>query len=197
MRRYQSTLFYARNMRWTSQALLAATTQRSTMGGRAWTTLEHKDARVQKAFALWTNSTFGMVVHWTQGQRTHTGRSTTQIGALKQIPCPRLDRLKDAALNQAAADFDLLAETDLLPACQAHRDQARVAIDESVIRMLELPSQAIATIATLRWLWCNEPSVQWREPESTSAVRAQQPCPGLIVQNLNLLDLLSQESMNV
>ena len=159
MRRYQSNLFYARNMRWTSQALLTAMTQRPAMGGSSWTTLGHKDVRVQKAFALWANSTFGMVVHWTQGQRTHTGRSRTQIGSLKQIPCPRLDRLNDATLNQAADDFDLLAKKDLLPACQAHVDNTRIAIDEAVISMLGLPNRAKTIIVMLQWLWCNEPSV--------------------------------------
>ena len=164
MRRHKSTLYYARNMRWTSQALLVATTQQPAMGGRAWTTLGHEDVRVQRAFALWANSTLGLVVHWTQGQRTQTGRAPTQIGALKQIPCPRLDRLSNAALDQAVADFDLLSKTDMLPACQAHGDDARIAIDEAVIRMLELPDQAIDTIATLRYLWCNEPSVHgWNQ----------------------------------
>ena len=159
MRACQSTLFYARNMRWTSQALLAATTKRPALGGRAWTTLIHEDARVLKAFALWANSTFGMVVHWTKGQRTQAGRSTTQIGALKQIPCPRLDCLDDAALNQGVADFDSLSKTDLLPACQAHADEGRVAIDEAVVRLLGLPSYTVETLNTLLWLWCSEPSV--------------------------------------
>ena len=159
MRARQSTLFYARNMRWTSQALLATTTKRPALGGRAWTTLIHEDARVLKAFALWANSTFGMVVHWTKGQRTQAGRSTTQIGALKQIPCPRLDCLDDAALNQGVADFDSLSKTDLLPACQAHADAARFAIDEAVIRLLGLPIHAEDYVFTLRFLWCGEPSV--------------------------------------
>ena len=92
MRQKKSTLHYARNMSWGSQALLAATTERPVMGGRAWTTLTHDDERVRKVFALWANSTLGMMVHWTQGQRTHAGRSTTQIGAVKKIPCPRLTR---------------------------------------------------------------------------------------------------------
>lgn len=159
MRACQSTLFYARNMRWTSQALLAATTKRPALGGRAWTTLSHEDARVLKAFALWANSTFGMVVHWTKGQRTHAGRSTTQIGALKQIPCPRLDCLDDEALDQGVVDFDLLSKTELLPACQAHADAGRFAIDEAVIRLLGLPIHAEDYVFTLRFLWCGEPSV--------------------------------------
>ncbi len=99
MRARRGRLFHARNMRWTSQALLAAMTAHDTMGGRAWTVLEHDDFRVCKAFSLWANSTAGMIVHWTQGQRTQAGRSTTQIGALRQIPCPRLDGLPDAALD--------------------------------------------------------------------------------------------------
>ncbi len=114
MRTRRGRLFYARNMRWTSQALLAAMTAHDAMGGRAWTVLEHKDSRVCKAFALWANSTAGMIVHWTQGQRTHAGRSTTQIGALGQIPCPRLDDLPNTALDLAAATFDKFRLPDLM-----------------------------------------------------------------------------------
>ena len=88
MRQSRSTLFYARNMRWTSQALLAAITAHPGMGGRAWVSLRHDDVRVCKAFALWANSTLGLLVHWTQGQRTHSGRATTQIKALANIPAP-------------------------------------------------------------------------------------------------------------
>ena len=159
MRARRSTLFYARNMRWTSQSLLAASTSRLALGGRAWTTLSHEDTRVLKAFALWANSTLGMVVHWTQGQRTQSGRSPTQIEALKQIPCPRLDHLNDAVLDRGVVDFDLLSKNDLLPACQAHADDGRVAIDEAVVRMLGLPCCTVETVATLRLLWCSEPSV--------------------------------------
>ncbi len=159
MRARRGTLFHARNMRWTSQALLAATTETPVMGGRAWTALVHPDARVLRAFALWANATPGMAVHWTRGQRTHSGRSTAQIDALKRTPCPRLDRLDDAALDRAAADFEALAARDLRPACQAHADEARIAIDEAVLRMLGLPEGAGAALSRLRLLWCAEPSV--------------------------------------
>ena len=50
MRQFSSTLFYSRNMRWTSQTLLAATTTYDGMGGRAWTSLQHQDERIRKAF---------------------------------------------------------------------------------------------------------------------------------------------------
>ena len=168
IRSSQSDLHYARNMRWTSQALLAAMTETPAMGGRAWTSLQHRDERVRKAFALWANSTFGMLVHWTQGQRTQSGRSTTQIQALKQVPCPMLDRLDDAGLAAAAGFFDRHAKVNLLPACQAHRDKARARMDNAVIEMLNLPDGAIAAVDKLRILWCNEPSVHGRARNALS-----------------------------
>ena len=166
MRNHRSTLHYARNMRWTSQALLAAATERPVMGGRAWTALLHDSETVRKVFALWANSTLGMMVHWTQGQRTQTGRSTTQIAALHRIPCPRLDCLPEAKLRRAAASFDGLAASEMRPACQAHADPVRIAIDEAVREMLGLSDEAAEVIAALRRLWCAEPSVHGRNRQA-------------------------------
>ncbi len=159
MRARQGKLFYARNMRWTSQSLLTAVTKHEVMGGRAWTALQHDDLRVCKAFALWANSSLGMIIHWTRGQRTHSGRSTTQIGALGQMPCAGLDQLDDVALNYAASRFDELAGCRLYPACQAHADKTRDEIDSAVGHIIGLPQSAVDVIEELRWLWCNEPSV--------------------------------------
>ena len=99
-----------------------------------------------------------MVVHWTQGQRTHSGRSTTQVGAVKTMLCPRLNFLNKAQLEQAGATFDQLVGFNLLPACQAHVDNTRKQIDRAVIQMLALPVHAEDTINQLRFLWCSEPS---------------------------------------
>jgi len=159
MRKLRSTLFYARNMRLTSQKLLTAKTRTGTLGGRAWTSLLHKDHRAQSAFTLWANSTLGLIVHWTQGQRTQTGRSTTQIEALKKIPCPQLDSLGDEALDFVADAIGELEALVLLPANQAHVDDHRKQIDEAVVRMLGWPEEALDVVSDLRELWCAEPSV--------------------------------------
>ena len=168
MRARQSRLFYARNMRWTSQALLAALTEHEAMGGRAWNALENDNIQVCKAFALWANSTLGMMVHWTQGQRTQAGRSTTQIGALGQIPCPKLDKIGDNKLDFAAATFDELATQQMSPACQAHADDTRREIDAAVVRMLGLPQGVNESIDELRLLWCSEPSVHGQNRQAVS-----------------------------
>jgi len=158
MRAHQSTLFYARNMRWTSQALLCASTKQPTMGGSTWVSLSHENPQTRKAFALWANSTLGLLIHWTQGQRTQTGRSRTQIGAVKKIPCPRLDGLPAPVLEDAAVAFDRLERSILLPTCQAHVDAVRHEIDAAVLQMIGCPD-AGPTVALLRKLWCHEPSI--------------------------------------
>ena len=159
MRRQAGTLFYARNMRLTSQKLLVAKTNSPAMGGRAWTTLQHDDSRVRSAFALWANSTLGLIVHWTQGQRTQKGRSTAQIGALKKIPCPKLDELEEEALEFAASAIGEIEALALQPANRAHADDHRQQIDAAVIRMLGWPDEALEVVSDLRKLWCAEPSV--------------------------------------
>ena len=159
MRARRSRLFYARGIQWTSQALLAATTKHKAMGGSAWTGLDHDDIRVCKAFALWANSTLGLMVHWTKGQRTQIGRSRTQVRAISQMPCPKLDEIGNDMLDFAAAEFDRLASRRLLPTCQAHADEARWKIDSVAAEMLGLPDDANEIISELRVLWCHEPSV--------------------------------------
>ena len=165
-----SSLHYARGMRWTSQALLAARTPNDVFGGSAWTSLIHEDERVLAAFSLWANSTLGMVVHWTRGQRTQSGRSRTQVGAVRQVPCPRLHELGGAALDGALGDYERLKGKVLKPACQAHADPTRHEVDEAALRMLGL-SRAKNTLATVRRLWCEEPSVHGNNREALGLLK--------------------------
>ncbi len=156
----QSTLFYAKNMRWTSQKLLSAMTENPGMGGRAWVSLAHNDGRIRKAFVLWANSTLGFLVHWTYGTRTQVGRSTTRIKAIANLPCPRLDEIPEARLCEAENMFDEIAQRELLPACQAHVDEVRQQIDQAVVKMFNLDlREAIPAINMLRSHWCYEPTV--------------------------------------
>lgn len=166
MRSMMSTLLYSRNMRWTSQKLHAATTEIPVLGGSSWTTLQHPNELLRNAYALWFNSTLGMMVRWTRGQRTHPGRSRLQVGALKQVSCPRLDELQEETIAEAALFFKEIAQRDLLPACQAHIDPVRRAIDRHVNRMLGIPDTAETTIEVIRRVWCREPSVHGNQTKA-------------------------------
>ena len=168
MRESRSRFFYSRNMRWTSQSLLAASTSKPCFGGRAWNALQHQDDRILKTLVLWANSTLGLIVHWTQGQRTQAGRSTTQVEALKKIPVPDFSRLDEQQLKEIPEIFDQLAPLELLPACQAHIDDARKQIDEVVMDLLGISGDARLAVAQMRGLWCREPSVHGWNKEALS-----------------------------
>ena len=156
----RGSLHYARNLRWTSQALLAASTQTIAFGGSAWTTLIHPDTRVLKAFALWANSSLGLITHWTRASRTQKGRGTMQVNAIANMPCPDVARLDSQTLSAAANTFDAMCTKQLKPACQAHADPVRAEIDNFVLEMLGLPkNQARQCVKALRELWCVEPTV--------------------------------------
>ena len=159
MKNRVSTLHYQRGMRWTSQSLLCATTRFEVQGGRAWTSLVSKRNDLRLAFALWGNSILGLISHWSIGQRTQGGRSTTQINAIKSIPCPNLAKLSAPSIQRATEDFHKLSKHTLLPACLACLDPVRIQIDDAVMRMLGIPEDYRFVLERLRKWWCSEPSV--------------------------------------
>lgn len=190
MRAKSGGLFYARNLRWTSQALLVATTERTAMGGSAWTVLRHDDERVCKAFAIWANSTLGLITHWTQAGKQQQGRSRVQVGAIKQIPVPDLPKLASAQLDWAQRAFEQLKDRDLLPACQAHADETRKAIDQAALEILGLfethtavatPQQttqdesALRSINNLRVEFSREPQIHGNNRQALQVLQGCRP----------------------
>ena len=160
IRGMRGTLFYARNLRWTSQALLAARTEKLLHGGRAWLALRHADEAVLCAMALWFNSTLGMMVHWSQAGRQQLGRAGTQLGAINRMPCPDANKLTKAQVGKAAKWFDHMKAKDLHPGNKADEDCVRALLDEAVADVFGLSSEALQVIADWRRLWVAEPTVR-------------------------------------
>lgn len=152
-------LHYARGMRWTSQALLAASTDKPMHGGRSWATLHHEDDSVLCAMSLWFNSTFGMLAHWSQAGRQQIGRASTQINAIQRMPCPNAIALPDTQLRKATKWFVKIGKLTLLPAREADVDPVRRMLDEAVVDVFDLPSKAMEIVDAWRGLWVAEPTV--------------------------------------
>jgi len=151
------TLFYARGMQWTSQTITAATTEQKVMGGRAWTALFHSSNYVQKAFALWSNSIYGMIAYWAQGGRTQIGRSTLQVRAISKVKCPNFNKFHSTKLEYAAHEFDKVAKTKLLAAYKSDKDEIRIKINKIVSNMLGAKDYDHYKLTEL---WCSESSVR-------------------------------------
>ncbi len=157
-------LHYQRGIQWTSQSILAASTSFPMFGGRAWTSLIHEDSRIEKAFALWANSTLGMMVHWTRGQRSQRGRSGVQVNAIKKMPCPDLSALNDEVLEEAASQFDLLSGLELKPAKDIVNDSVRHCIDQAVLKMFGFyEDRATRVLSVCRLWWSSEPTISGKD----------------------------------
>ncbi len=161
---YKSDLFISRNLRMTTQALAAARTQEPAMGGSTWTALLSNDEGVRAALAIWLNSTPGLMIRIAYAQITQPGRSRMQVKALAGLPVPDFAADSEAgerARSTARGRYDALAELPMEPVSYSFRDETRHRVDEAALEMLGLAEEQDAgrAVASLRNMWCREPSV--------------------------------------
>lgn len=164
-----STLFYQRNVRWTSQKILVAKTSKPALGGRAWTSLQGRDKRLDSrvlefAFAVFANSTLGLLIHWTYTQRQQAGRSLAQVKAIPHLPCLDISDKKIYKNAQAAmSEHPDLFEKKLDRLLLADRDKMRQKINTVLVQILGLSDRDDGLRAVLQDIataWCSEPSVR-------------------------------------
>ena len=78
----------------------------------------------------------------------------------------------------APAAFAKLRNDPLLPACQAHVDPVRHAVDEAVVEVLGVPEAALPFTANLRLLWGREPSVHDHNRRAVALLDAKRGTKG-------------------
>lgn len=153
-------LHLSNNTRYTSQAIAAAFTPQMTIGDVGWTTLTVQGTQIAKALAAWLNSTVGMLVCWPYLHHTQNGTGYTTARQLDGLPVIDLSRIGRAQIDALARAFDSMANTDLMPACDAWHDTERKALDRKVLAALGLGDAAASNLEWLRNNWCLEPTVQ-------------------------------------
>ena len=163
MRRTRTDLFIQRYMGWTSQKTLAGRTEKTCLGGNAWTGLSHDDAVIKDAFTIWANSIFGFVAYWAQSQRQHQGRSHMRIGDLTRMLAPDFsdtDMRARAAAVLAEIDTESLFSGMLDRAYFCENDSHRQKFNKAAAAMLGIPAdKQDSIIAYLQRAWTDEPSV--------------------------------------
>ena len=143
-----------------SQPLCVAITEFPSIGGRAWPNVQFADARFDYAFALWGNSTPGILMHWWHASLQHAGRGAISIRAAESLPILDLRALTDAQLATAQEIFDEFRERELQPAYLADADPNRALLDRRVVcDMLGFNDSVYEGVRMLAAKWCAEPSV--------------------------------------
>ena len=110
------------------------------IGGRAWPSVVFEDPEREYAFALWCNSTLGLLMHWWVANKTQSGRGTTTVTGIPNIPTLNVQSLTTEQLAAAKAAFEGLLERRFLPFDQIDEDPARAELDHRLlVDVLRLP----------------------------------------------------------
>ena len=143
-----------------SQPLGAAFTERESIGGRAWPTVQFGDSRFDYAFVLWCNSSLGLLSFWWHSGRQQPGRSIVTVSKMESLPILDLRALTDGQLATAQEIFEEFRDKELLPAYLADADSNRALLDKRVIcDLLGFEGAVYQGVRRLAAKWCAEPSV--------------------------------------
>ena len=148
------------DFRFNSQPLEAAFTEQKSIGGTAWPNVSFDNASYDYAFAVWSNSTLGLISHWWHSNRQQSGRGRTTIRAVSSLLVLDLRALTDEQLRTAEAIFNEFRDKELKPAYLADADPNRALLDHRVVcDLLGFDEEVYVAVRRLAAKWCAEPSV--------------------------------------
>ncbi len=161
------------DFRYNSQPLSVAFTDQKTVGGTAWPNVLFDDNRFDYAFAIWGNSSLGLLMHWWHASRQQPGRGRITVTTARTMPTLDLAALSDDQLSLAEEIFNRFREREFKPAYIADLDQARADLDRAVLcELLSLEEAVYVAVRELSAKWAAEPSVRGskRRPAGPLAV---------------------------
>jgi len=133
---------YGCDLRFNSQSIIVAMTEQLTLRGRAWPwpSVVFDDPQHEVVFALWANSTLGLVCHWWMSNKSQIGRGTTTVTSIPAMAVLDVRQLSDDRLMKAAAQFETVKDRRFLPFDQLDEDEARADLDRRLlVSVLGLP----------------------------------------------------------
>ena len=150
----------SREFRFNSQPLSVAITETSTIGGRAWPNVRFNQLEFDLAFAIWGNSTLGLISHWWHSNRQVSGRGAMSIRSADSLSVMDLRTLTEEQLGKAKIIFDEFRDKELKPAYLADVDPNRALLDQRVVcDLLGFDEEVYIAVRRLSAKWCAEPSV--------------------------------------
>lgn len=154
---------YNRDLRFNSQSLIACMAAELCIGGRAWPSIIFSDRRYEYAFALWCNSSLGLLLHWWVSNKTQGGRGSLTVTTIPDVPTFDLRTLSDSQIEAAQQLFDDLKHYPFLPFDQIDEDVCRHELDRRLlVDILGFPAEtceAGGAIDILRRKLAAEPQI--------------------------------------
>ena len=136
-----SRAHYNLDLRFNSQSLIVAMTERKCIGGVAWPSAIFSEPDHEYAFALWSNSTLGLLLRWWVSNKTQSGRGRVTVTGVPGIPSLDTRALTEEQHAAAQEAFEEMRELRFLPFDQIDEDPARAELDRRLlVDVLGLPA---------------------------------------------------------
>lgn len=133
---------YNQDLQFNSQSLIVAMTEQPSIGGRAWPTVIFENPMHEFAFALWSNSTLGLLCHWWMSNKSQAGRGVSTITSIPSFATLDLRELSPIQLEAAKGAFDAMTGHRFLPFDQINEDPSRAELDRRlIVDVLGLPPE--------------------------------------------------------
>ena len=152
------------DFRFNSQSTAMQFTERKTIGGRAWISIQLPEAAHEKALVLWANTTLGLLMFWWHSSKQQPGRGILTKTTLQTLPILDVTALDDARLAAAARLFDEMNQLPLRPLHKLDQDDNRKTLDRRFYgTVLGLDDSILddgGPLDILRQKLCREPSIR-------------------------------------
>ncbi len=151
-------------LRFNANSLSVLFTEKPAIGIRLLPNVLFENPSYDYAFALWGNSTLGLLCYWMRCNKVHAGRGAIRLTLLRSMPTLDVRQLDQAALQNAECIFEEMKHKRMLPFNQMFEDMVRQELDRrllsEVLGICESTHPDVhAGLHRLREQLCAEPSI--------------------------------------
>ena len=161
LRRHNSQTHYQMELRFNANSVLAHWTETPSLGVTSITNVKLEDSCYEAAWTLWTNSTLGMLCHWTTAGKQQAGRGRLVLTTLPNVPTLDVRQLSDEQLEVAEDIFADLKDARMLPYNECASDPWRHILDARLLaEVLGITDEEThRAMQRLREMLSDEPSI--------------------------------------
>ncbi len=151
-------------LRFNANSLAVLFTENPAIGIRLLPNVVFQNPSYDYVFALWGNSTLGLLCYWLLCNKVHAGRGAIRLRLLRSMPMLDVRQLDQAALQNAERIFNEMKHKKMLPFNQMFEDAVRQELDRrllsEVLGICESTHPDVhAGLRLLREQLCAEPSI--------------------------------------
>ena len=155
-----------------SQPLAVAFTENRSLGGSVWSDVTCERGSFDYAFAVWGNSTLGLLSWWWHSSRQQSSKARLTIRSAESLTVLDFSKLTEDQLSTAKDIFNEFRDKELMPAYLADADPNRALLDRRIIcDLLGFDQDTYHAVRRLSAKWCAEPSVHGGKGRPRDAAR--------------------------